>query len=140
MNCPFCKIITENSERIIKQTKKVFVVFSNPKLMRGHLLVIPKRHVEKLSELDEEERAELFEEIINIENKIIEKIASGCDITQHYRPFIQQNNLKVDHVHFHLKPREFEDELYKKVQIHEKELFNELTKEELENLGNMFTN
>jgi diadenosine tetraphosphate (Ap4A) HIT family hydrolase len=106
--------------------------------MRGHLLVIPKRHVEKLSELDKEERVELFEEIINIENKIIEKIASGCDITQHYRPFIQQNNLKVDHVHFHLKPREFEDELYKKVQIHEKELFSELTKEELKSLEKIF--
>jgi diadenosine tetraphosphate (Ap4A) HIT family hydrolase len=78
MNCPFCKIITENSERIIRQTERVFVVLSNPKLMRGHLLVIPKRHVEKLSELDKEERVELFEEIINIENKIIEKIASGC--------------------------------------------------------------
>lgn len=140
MNCPFCKIITENSERIIRQTERVFVVFSNPKLMRGHLLVISKRHVEKLSELDKEERVELFEEIINIENKIIEKIASGCDITQHYRPFIQQNNLKVDHVHFHLKPREFEDELYKKVQVNEKELFSELTREELDNLENMFTN
>jgi histidine triad (HIT) family protein len=138
MNCPFCKIITENSERIIRQTERVFVVLSNPKLMRGHLLVIPKRHVEKLSELDKEERVELFEEIINIENKIIEKIASGCDITQHYRPFIQQNNLKVDHVHFHLKPREFEDELYKKVQIHEKELFSELTKEELKSLEKIF--
>lgn len=134
MNCVFCEIITENFERIIRQTERVFVVLSNPKLMRGHLLVIPKRHVEKLDELDKEERTELFEEIINVENKILEKIASGCDITQHYRPFVQQNNLKVDHIHFHLKPREFEDELYKKVQIHEKELFSELTKEELEEI------
>lgn len=134
MNCAFCKIIKENSERIIRQTEKVFVVLSNPKLMRGHFLVIPKRHVEKLNELDKEEKLELFEEIINVENVILEKIASGCDLTQHYRPFIKQNNLKVDHIHFHLKPREFEDELYKKVQIHEKELFSELTKEELEEI------
>lgn len=134
MNCAFCKIIKENSERIIRQTEKVFVVLSNPKLMRGHFLVIPKRHVEKLNELDKEEKLELFEEIINVENVILEKIASGCDLTQHYRPFIKQNNLKVDHIHFHLKPREFEDELYKKVQIHEKELFSELTKKELEEI------
>ena len=45
-------------------------MFSNPRLMEGHLLVIPKRHVEKLSELNEEERKELFDTVIEYQEKI----------------------------------------------------------------------
>jgi diadenosine tetraphosphate (Ap4A) HIT family hydrolase len=56
MNCPFCEITTEKTERVIRETESTFAVLSNPQLMSGHLLVIPKRHVEKLSELSKEER------------------------------------------------------------------------------------
>ena len=47
-------------------------------------------------------------------------------MTQHYRPFIKQNKLKVGHLHIHLRPREFKDELYKKVQKYETDLFSNL--------------
>jgi len=62
--------------------------------MPGHLLVVPKRHVEKLSALQEDERRELFEKVIQFQEKILSKLASGCDIKQNYRPFQKQSNLK----------------------------------------------
>lgn len=130
MNCPFCNIDKEKT-RIIRKGKNIFVVFSNPRLMEGHLLVIPKRHVEKLSELNKEEREELFETVIDFQEKILSKISKGCDIRQNYRPFQRQDNLKVSHLHIHLQPREFEDQLYKKSQIFEKEIFRGLTKTEI---------
>ena len=130
MDCPFCNIDKERN-KVIKYGKNVFVMFSNPRLMEGHLLVVPKRHVEKLSELNEEERKELFDIVIEYQEKILDNIAEGCDIRQNYRPFQKQDDLKVDHLHIHLQPRKFEDELYQKSQIFEKDVFKELTEEEI---------
>jgi len=129
MDCPFCHIDKEKT-KIIKEGEKVMVVLSNPRLIEGHLLVIPKRHVEKISELNEEELKELLENIIEFQQKILSKISPGCDIRQNYRPFQKQNNLKINHLHFHLLPRKLEDEIYQKCQIFEKNLFKELTKKE----------
>jgi diadenosine tetraphosphate (Ap4A) HIT family hydrolase len=136
MECPFCNI-DKDKTRIIKEGKHVFVIFSNPRLMEGHLLVIPKRHVIKLSELDEEERKELFDTVIEFQEKILEKIASGCDIRQHCRPFQPQDNLKLDHLHIHLHPREFKDGLYKDCQIYEKDIFKDLTVEEINKISKL---
>ncbi len=136
--CPFCRILSEDKKRIIRQTENTFTVLSNPRLMPGHLLVIPKRHIEKFSELTEAEKNELFNEAIKLQEKILEKYG-GCDLSQHYRPFIVQNRLKVNHLHIHLRPREFEDELYKKVQIHEQEAFTDLSEPEFQKYKNLFS-
>ena len=130
MDCQFCKIIIDKHERIVKETKFSFTMLSNPKLMDGHLLVIPKRHIEKPSELTAEERKDIFDEVINLQEKILEKISPGCDICEHYRPFIPDNKFKVSHLHFHLRPRFLDDELYKKVQIYEKDIFQDLRQNE----------
>jgi len=39
--------------------------------MPGNLLVIPKRHVEKISDLNEEEQQELFKTIIEFQEKFL---------------------------------------------------------------------
>ena len=100
-------------------------------------MVIPKRHVVKISELNEEERKELFDFVIRFQEKILQKLTSGCDIRQHYRPFQKQDSLKVDHLHVHLQPREFEDEIYKKCQIGERDIFKELAGDEAEDIFNL---
>ena len=132
MNCPFCNILASHPDQIIRETNTCFVVLSNPRLVPGHLLVIPKHHVEKFSELTKEEREDLLNEAVYLEEKILKNFASGCDLSQHYRPFIKQDRLKVNHLHIHLRPRELEDELYQKVQIHEKEVFADLEEGEIE--------
>jgi diadenosine tetraphosphate (Ap4A) HIT family hydrolase len=95
--------------------------------MPGHLLIVPKRHVEKLFELNEEEQKELFETIIEFQEKILSKIASSCVIRINYRPFQKQYNVKVNHLPIHLCPRELFDELYEKCQIFEKGYFSSFT-------------
>lgn len=129
--CPFCEI--KDTNRILDETDKTLTILSNPALVKGHCLVIPKRHVEKLSELSEEEKEELFSQVIKIQEILLKKFG-GCDIRQNYRPFRKQNNLKVDHLHIHLQPRELFDELYKKCQIYEKEIFRKLSQEESDKL------
>lgn len=130
MNCPFCNL-DEIRTRTLEERKHSRIILSNPRLMLGHLLVIPKRHVEKPSQLNEEERLEIFSTIIDFQEKIISKIAKGCDIRQNYRPFIQDGRTKVSHLHFHLQPREFEDELYHKRQKFDTSFFKDLTEEEI---------
>jgi len=137
MDCPFCNIDKEKN-RIIKEGKYVYVVLSNPRLVDGHLLIVPKRHMEKPSELKEEEKKELLDTAIEFQEKILSKFSSGCDIRQNCRPFQKQSQLKVNHVHFHLLPREFKDELYQKCQIFETEIFRMLTEEEKEKFAKLF--
>lgn len=137
MSCPFCKI-DEINTRVLKEGEYYYIALSNPRLVSGHLLVIPKRHVEKASQLTPEERQEIFDAVIDLEEKVLAKLSSGCDIRSNFRPFIKQNWVKVDHLHFHLQPREFEDELYQKVQKFEKELWQELSEEEKEKFTQLF--
>lgn len=137
MDCPFCSV-DEIKNRIIKKGKYCFVTLSNPKLVPGHTLVIPFRHVEKASQLTKEEKTELFDTLIEFEEKILEKFSTGCDIRSNYRPFLKQNWIKVDHLHFHLQPRENEDELFQKVQIFEKNLWQMLSEEEKEKYNKLF--
>jgi len=137
MDCPFCNIQTERT-RIIKEGKHTLVILSNPRLVEGHLLVIPKRHVERISELNKEEKEELLDTVIEFQEKILSRFASGCDIRQNYRPFQEEDGIKLEHLHINLQPREFEDELYQRCQIFEKEIFKELTDEELDKFVKLF--
>jgi len=91
--------------------------------------VIPKRHVEKISELTSDEKKEIFDLLVEFQEKLLKRF-SGCDIRQNYRPFQKDGNIKVSHLHFHLQPREFKDELYDKCQKYETEMFKVLPEEE----------
>jgi len=137
MDCPFCNINAEKT-RILKDGKFVRVIFSNPRLMPGHLLVVPKKHVEKISQLNEEEKKELFETVVEFQEKILSKVSSGCDMKQNHRPFQKQDKLKVNHLHVHLQPRELFDELYEKCQVFETDVFRDLSLEELEKAHEVF--
>jgi diadenosine tetraphosphate (Ap4A) HIT family hydrolase len=125
-DCPFC----DPGQRILKSNDSAYILLSNPRLMPGHFLTIPKRHVEDPRKLTGEELKDIFELIFFVENKILGKLGTGCDIRQNYRPFLKQGRVKIDHVHFHIMPRSFEDELYKMVMKHETDMFKDLAKGE----------
>lgn len=138
-DCPFCGILETETERVIRQGTNTAVFLSNPRLMPGHTLVVPKRHIEKPWELDPKEILEIFEQIRFIEDRLLNSgLATGCDIRQNYRPFMQQGRIKIDHVHFHILPRTMEDELYQKSMRHETELFLDLEDEERTDVLELF--
>jgi diadenosine tetraphosphate (Ap4A) HIT family hydrolase len=127
--CRFCKIDTFHT-RIVKEFKYCIVVLSNPRLMKGHLLVIPKRHVEKLSELKPIERKELFDTVALYCDKVL-KFSKGYAIHQNYMPMLEESMTKVNHMHIHIWPRNYHDEFYKKFLIHEHKLFRDLSEKEI---------
>jgi diadenosine tetraphosphate (Ap4A) HIT family hydrolase len=128
-DCPFCGI--DNQKTVVVQKKEtVYVALSNPRLVRGHLLVIPKRHVERLSELTENEHRDLWDTVVEYQEKILSSLSTGCDVRQNYHPFQRQSRLKVDHLHIHLIPREFKDQMYQLTQVYETEMFKDLDEQE----------
>jgi len=132
--CPFCTS-AKQEQRILKEGQYAYVIFSNPRLMPGHLLVIPKRHMEgKIKDLSKEERDEIFDLIAEFQSKILEKLASGCDIRQNYKPYVENSRTHVNHLHFHLYPREYKDELHEKADIYRTPLYQDLAQEEKERL------
>lgn len=137
MSCPFCEI-DHDRNKVIYETDLVYVTLSNPRLCEGHLLVIPKRHIEKPWEMTVEERKVILDTTLMFQEKIIASLATGCDIRQNYRPFQKQDDLKVDHIHFHLIPRETKDELYNKVETNYGPVFRKLTESEINKIENLF--
>jgi diadenosine tetraphosphate (Ap4A) HIT family hydrolase len=136
-NCPFCTSVRKE-QRILKEGQYAYVIFSNPRLMAGHLLVIPKRHVEgKLQDLIQEERDEIWSFLVEFQAKILERLGSGCDIRQNYKPYVEDSRTHVNHMHFHLHPREHKDELHEKADIYRKPLYKELPEEEKERIFNI---
>lgn len=124
--CPFC----DAEERVLKENEHAKVLLSNPRKTAGHFLVLPKRHIEQPWELSGEEVRAIFSLIFFIEQKVLGKLGDGCDIRQNYRPFMRQNNLKVDHIHFHVIPRSFEDYIYQISEKYETDLFTDLDDDE----------
>jgi diadenosine tetraphosphate (Ap4A) HIT family hydrolase len=113
-------------DRIIIERKTAALILSNPKKIAGHFLVIPKRHVEKPWELTSEEQSDIFELILLVQKTLYDnKIAPGSDICEHYRPFIKQGRIKVDHIHYHVLPRNMFDRIYNTIEKHETEEFYE---------------
>jgi diadenosine tetraphosphate (Ap4A) HIT family hydrolase len=131
--CPFC----DPRERVLKENALAFALLSNPRRMPGHFLVIPKRHVEKPWEITEEETRDIFELIKFIQQRIVPAIGEGCDVRQHYRPFLPQGRTKINHIHYHVMPRNFKDRLYEICESRDSELFEDLTPEEHDRIAKL---
>jgi ATP adenylyltransferase len=73
--CPFCEVYSGTDDKgnlIVYRGKRGFVMLNRFPYTTGHMMVLPVVHKEKLSELDQETRADLTElvthasEVLNI--------------------------------------------------------------------------
>ncbi len=124
-DCPFCQL----GPRVLRENENANLFLSDPRKVKGHFLVTPKRHVEAPWELNEEELKNIFELVFLVQEKLTKEFG-GSDLKQNCRPFMKQGRIKVDHVHYHVYPRSMEDELYQRVERFETELFSALTEDE----------
>ena len=124
--CPFC----DPKDPVLMCNDYANVILSNPRKTAGHVLVVPKRHIEKPWELTKDELSAIFELIFSVENKMIGTLGDGCDIRQNYRPFQKPSNIKVNHIHFHVITRSFEDYIYQVSEKNDTDLFTELGDDE----------
>lgn len=76
-------------------------------LSKGHTLVIPRKPVENIYELDEETGAHIMKVITEVANAIKEAFnPAGLNVVQNNGEYASQT---VFHIHFHLIPR-YKDE------------------------------
>ena len=106
MNCIFCKIIQgEIPAKIIKETEKSLAFLDAFPLTKGHTLVIPKKHYEKIQDMSTEDNSDLFETVHKVSAKV-DKITNATLIAIHNG---KQSGQEIPHLHVHLIPRSPED-------------------------------
>jgi diadenosine tetraphosphate (Ap4A) HIT family hydrolase len=99
--CPFCDSAVIERQFLMESDKLVVLLDIAP-IVKGHLLIIPKRHVVKAHELTSEEWQELSE----IMPRIVMLFKKALDTDQYI--ILEKNGPKayqhIPHVHFHLLP------------------------------------
>ncbi len=106
MDCIFCKIIKkEIPAKIILETSKSLAFMDAFPLTKGHSLVIPKTHYEKIQDISSEDNADLFETVRKTIAKV-DKITNATLLAVHNG---KESGQEIPHVHVHLIPRSSND-------------------------------
>jgi diadenosine tetraphosphate (Ap4A) HIT family hydrolase len=142
-DCAFCNMEELQGDRILQRNETNYVILSSPYLVWGHTLVIPRRHVATFTQLPGPEFYALMEVVKEWQERLKAaftqhwRVIAGCDFSQHDRLFMKPSEISVpQHLHCHLRPRRYCDELYWNVQRHETPLFRQqqLAQETIEEL------
>lgn len=108
--CIFCKIINEDIPSYkIYEDENVFAFLDINPVTYGHTLVIPKKHVENIFELDSATTNSLFVGVTNVAKLLKEKLKTdNLNLINNNGPLAYQS---VFHYHVHLIPR-YEDDSF----------------------------
>ena len=106
MDCIFCKISNgEIPTRIITETPHSIAFLDAFPLTKGHTLVIPKNHHEKIQNLSVEENSDLFSTVHKVISKV-DKLTGATLMAAHNG---KEAGQEIPHVHIHLVPRSPDD-------------------------------
>jgi len=102
MDCIFCKIINgEIPIKKIMETDKSLAFLDAFPLTKGHSLVIPKTHYEKVQNMTTEDNADLFETVRQVTSKIDNIV--GAELLAIHNG--EESGQEIPHVHVHIIPR-----------------------------------
>lgn len=109
MSCIFCKIVNgEIPAKKIFENEHAIAFLDISQVTKGHTLVIPKKHVKDLFELDPKDAKEIFEVVSKVAKQIDSTYKPlGLNLINNNREFAGQT---VFHLHFHLIPRYNEED------------------------------
>ena len=106
MDCIFCKIATgEIPTKIITQTENSIAFLDAFPLTKGHTLVIPKNHHDKIQNMSKEENQDLFSTVHKVLSKV-DTLTGSTLVAVHNGKDAGQ---EIPHVHVHLVPRSPDD-------------------------------
>ena len=107
MDCIFCKIAKkEIPSRIITETDKSIAFLDVFPLSRGHTLVIPKCHYEKIQDMTDMDNIDLFKTVYKVISKV-DKLTGATLLAIHNG---KDSGQEIPHVHVHLIPRQSSDQ------------------------------
>ena len=106
MDCIFCKIANGDiPTKIITQTQKSIAFLDAFPLAKGHTLVIPKTHYDKIQKMSQEENTDLFSTVHKVLSKV-DTITGSTLVAVHNG---KEAGQEIPHVHVHLVPRSKDD-------------------------------
>lgn len=101
MDCPFCSLL--NSDRPVKETTLSLAVEDAFPISPGHHLVVPKRHVASIFELDRREVHDLLELTATVRSELLRlHDPNGFNIGVNDGAAAGQT---IGHAHVHVIPR-----------------------------------
>ena len=107
MDCIFCKIAKkEIPSKIITETRNSIAFLDAFPLSRGHTLVIPKCHYEKVQDMTDMDNADLFNTVHKVISKV-DKLTGATLLAIHNG---KNSGQEIPHVHVHLIPRQPSDQ------------------------------
>ena len=107
MDCIFCKIAKkEIPSYVIMETENSIAFLDVFPVSRGHTLIIPKNHHEKVQDMEESDSADLFNTVRNVISKV-DKITGSTLLAVHNG---KESGQEIPHVHVHLIPRKLSDQ------------------------------
>jgi len=106
MDCIFCKIVNgEIKAKIIEESDKSLGFLDAFPLTKGHTLIIPKQHFEKLQDMPSENNSDLFETVRKVISRV-DKLTGATLMALHNG---KESGQVIPHVHVHLIPRSSDD-------------------------------
>lgn len=109
-DCMFCRIIAGREPASLVLDRPELLAFVDVRQgVRGHVLVVPRRHVERLHELDTVLAGKLMAAAVEIAQAMHRRWApEGLNLWQSNG---EAGGQEVPHVHLHVQPRRMEDGL-----------------------------
>lgn len=100
--CAFCHAAAEGAFTVVAQTDAAWAVMDAAPVAPGHVLVIPRRHVESVGELTGEEGTALWSLAQQMSRRVRERFAPA--VNWHLADGAEADQ-DVPHVHLHVIPR-----------------------------------
>lgn len=100
--CIFCEIVARRAQsHVVYEDEQTLAFLDLFPVTRGHVLVVPKRHVDRLTDLPEAD----YEGFLRALTRVCRRVDRLSD---HYNVSLNQGSLAgqiVFHMHFHVIPR-----------------------------------
>lgn len=109
-SCVFCKIVAGEipSAKVFEDEHCLAFMDIGP-LAPGHLLIIPKGHIELLWDLPPDTAAAIMAQLPRLSRAVMDATgAEGCNVLQNNG---RASGQEVEHLHFHIIPRRTGDGL-----------------------------
>ncbi len=101
-DCPFCRESTVEGQAVYQGTHLMVLANWTP-VLPGHLMIIPRRHVVRVSELNPEELVE-FGDVVGRIQEAFQRVYGSSDMLLCAQDGVKAGQT-VYHMHFHAIPR-----------------------------------
>jgi len=95
-DCYFCRVSRGETDPFIFENRSFFGIFDTNPVNPGHALVVPKRHVVSVFEMNEREQADYFDALRGVKRAI-----EATDLADLYRKMLNRDYLRdrpKDHI------------------------------------------